>query len=153
MALQASRKDLGAAALFVAIGAYFVLEAMHYDLGTPLRMGPGFMPVLLGSVLVLLGLAVAVVGLRGPDREQSQPFPWRGIVFILGSIVFFGVTLRGLGFVPTVIITAFATALSSRDNNWLAALTIAVALTVLCTLIFVVGLGLIVPWFGPWLRF
>jgi hypothetical protein len=35
----------------------------------------------------------------------------------------------------------------------LAALTIAVALTVLCTLIFVVGLGLIVPWFGPWLRF
>lgn len=153
MALQASRKDLGAAAMFVAIGAYFALEAMNYDLGTPLRMGPGFMPVLLGSVLVVLGLAIAVVGLRGPDADAPQPFPWRGIILILGSIVFFAAVLRGLGFLPTVFLSALATALSSRDNNWLSAAIIAIALTVLCTLIFVIGLGLIVPWFGPWLQF
>ena len=53
----------------------------------------------------------------------------------------------------TVLLSALFTAFSSRANKPLAAVIIAVALCVLCVLIFVVGLGLIVPWFGPWLSF
>lgn len=153
MAIQASRKDLASAAIFVALGAYFALEALNYELGSPLRMGPGFMPVFLGSVLVLLGLAIAAVAFTRTDEGEQQPFAWRGIVLVLGTILFFGATIRGLGFIPVVFITALVTALSSRENNLLAAVTIAVALTVLCLVIFVIGLGLMVPWFGPWLSF
>lgn len=148
-----SRKDLASAAIFIAIGSYFALEALNYELGTPLRMGPGFMPILLGSVLVLLGLAIAVVAFFRSDEGPSQPFAWRGIVLVLGTIIFFGATIRGLGFVPVVFISAFVTAMSSRENNPLGAALIAAALTVLCLVIFVVGLGLMVPWFGPWLSF
>jgi hypothetical protein len=153
MAITASRKDLGAGAIFVAAGSYFALEAMTYDIGTPLRMGPGFMPVLLGGILVLLGLGVAFAGLRKPDAVAPEPFPWRAIVLILGTIIFFGATLRGLGFIPVVFLSALATAFASRSTGPLFAIVLAVGLTVLCTLIFVVGLGLIVPWFGPWLPF
>lgn len=153
MTVQASHKDLASAAMFVAIGAYFVLEALNYDLGTPLRMGPGFMPVALGSVLVLLGLVIAALAFRRTDTGESHPFPWRGMVFVLGTIVFFGATIRGLGFIPVVFLSALFTALSSRENNPLGATIIAVALTVLCLVVFVLGLGLLVPWFGPWLRF
>lgn len=148
-----SRKDLASAAIFIAIGGYFALEAMNYQLGTPLRMGPGFMPLMLGTVLVLLGLAIAVVAMFRSEEGESQPFAWRGIVLVLGSIIFFGATIRGLGFIPVVFVTAFVTALSSRENNPLGAVLIAIALTVLCLVIFVVGLGLMVPWFGPWLSF
>ncbi|SDG83132.1 tripartite tricarboxylate transporter TctB family protein [Pelagibacterium luteolum] len=153
MTISASRKDLASAAMFLAIGSYFTLEALNYDIGTPFRMGPGFMPVALGGVLIVLGLIVALTAFRGPDTDEPTPFPWRGLVLILGTIVFFGATIRGLGFIPVVFLSALATAFSSRANNPIAAVIIAVSLCALCLLIFVVGLGLLVPWFGPWLRF
>lgn len=153
MALQASRKDLASAAIFVAIGAFFVLEALRYELGTPFRMGPGFMPVALGSILIALGLAVAGVAFVRTDEGGIEPFAWRGVLLVLGTIVFFGATIRGLGFVPVVFLSALFAALSSRENKPLGAAIIAAALTVLCLVIFVVGLGLMVPWFGPWLSF
>lgn len=151
MAINASTKDLVSGGLFVAFGSYFALEALNYDTGTPFRMGPGFMPALLGAILVLLGIAVAATGVGKPDRDQQLAPSWRAIVLILGAIAFFGATIRGLGFVPVVLITAFASAMASRLNAPLFAALLAVGLTVLCTLIFKIGLGLGVPLVGPWL--
>ena len=153
MAFNASRNDLAAGGLFVAFGSYFVLEVMHYQLGTPLRMGPGFMPVMLGAILIALGIAVVIKGIGKTDEEAPSPWPWRGIIMVLGTIVFFAATIRGLGFIPVVLISSMATALSSSRNSILSALIISVGLCVLCLLVFIIGLGLIVPWFGPWLRF
>ncbi len=153
MALNASRNDLASGAMFVAFGTFFALEAMKYEFGTPFRMGPGFMPVVLGGILVALGIAVAAKGFGKPDEDAPPAWPWRGIVLVLGVLAFFAATIRGLGFIPVVAITAFVSAISSSRNTALSALVIAIGLTVLCYLIFVVGLGMIVPLFGPWLRF
>lgn len=153
MALNASRNDLAAGAIFVAFGAYFAFEAMGYEFGTPFRMGPGFMPVVLGAVLILLGMGVAAAGFGKPDTEAPGPWPWRGLALVLGTIIFFAATIRGLGFIPVVLIAAVATALSSSKNSIWQALIISVGLCLLCYLVFVVGLGLLVPLIGPWLRF
>ena len=153
MALNASRNDLAAGGMFVAFGGYFVLEATRYEFGTPFRMGPGFMPIVLGAILIALGIAVAAKGYGKPDEEAAPAWPWRGIVLVLGTIIFFAATIRGLGFIPVVLISGFATALSSSRNNLLQALVISVGLCLLCYVIFVVGLGLLVPLVGPWLRF
>ena len=153
MALNASRNDLAAGAMFVAFGAYFALEATRYQFGTPFRMGPGFMPIVLGAVLIALGMAVAAKGFGKPDEEAAPPWPWRGLVLVLGTIIFFATTIRGLGFIPVVLISGFATALSSSRNSLVQALIISVGLCLLCYLIFVVGLGMLVPLVGPWLRF
>ena len=146
-----STKDLVSGGIFVAAGAYFALEALNYEVGTAFRMGPGFMPLFLGAVLAALGLAVAASGWKKPDAEAMLAPSWRGIALIIGVVVFFGATIRGLGFVPVVLVTAFAAAMASRLNSPVFALLLAVTLTVMCTLIFVVGLGMTVPWFGPWL--
>jgi len=153
MALNASRNDLASGAIFIAFGAYFALEALRYEFGTPFRMGPGFMPVVLGGILIALGIAVAAKGWNRPDEETATPWPWRGMLLVLGTILFFAATIRGLGFIPVVLIAGFATALSSSRNNWLSALIISGGLCLLCYLVFVVGLGMIVPLVGPWLRF
>ena len=150
MAAGIATKDLVPGALFVALGAYFALEALTYEIGTPFRMGPGFMPLLLGTLLVLLGLGVAASGWQKPDDVREKP-SWRAMVLIIGVIMFFGFTIRGLGFVPVTLVTGFGAALASRSNSPIFALMLAVGLSVLCTAIFVVGLGLTVPWFGPWL--
>jgi len=151
MAINASTKELVSGGLFAAFGAYFVTESLNYEVGTAFRMGPGFMPLLLGSVLVLLGIGVAASGLKKPDTETRDPVAWRGIILILGVIGFFAATIRGLGFVPVVVIAAFATAMASRMNSPLYAALLAIGLTVMCGLIFKIGLGFQVPWFGPWL--
>ena len=146
-----STKDLVSGGIFVLAGTYFALEALNYEVGTAFRMGPGFMPLLLGSVLALLGLGVAASGWKKPDTETQLAPPWRAMALIIGVIVFFGATIRGLGFVPVVFVSAFAAAMASRLNSPIFAALLAVTLTVMCTLIFVVGLGMSVSWFGPWL--
>lgn len=151
MATSFSTKDLVSGGIFVAAGAYFALEALNYEVGTAFRMGPGFMPILLGGALALLGLGVAASGWKKPDAEKPLSPPWRGMALIIGVIIFFAATIRGLGFVPVVLISSFFAALSSRLNSPLFAILLAVTLTVMCTLIFVIGLGMSVSWFGPWL--
>ena len=151
MATTFSTKDLVAGGVFVVAGAYFALESLNYKLGTAFRMGPGYIPLLLGSALAVLGVAIAASGWKKPEGDKLLPVPWRGLALVVATIAFFGATVRGLGFVPVVFISAFATALASRLNSPLFAALLAVALSVLCTLIFKVGLGLGVPLFGPWL--
>lgn len=151
MLAKFSLREFLAGGIFVLAGAYFALEALNYEVGTPFRMGPGFMPLLLGAVLAGLGLGVAASGWQKPDREKPLRPSWRGIVLIVGVVIFFGATIRGLGFVPVVFVAAFASAMASRLNSPLFAALLAIGLTVLCTAIFVIGLGMTVPWFGPWL--
>ena len=153
MAINASTKELVSGGLFTAFGAYFVAESLNYEVGTAFRMGPGFMPLLLGGVLVLLGIGVAASGLKKPDVDLRDPVAWRGIILILGVIGFFAATIKGLGFVPVVVIAAFATAMASKMNSPVFAALLAIGLTVMCGLIFKIGLGFQVPWIGPWLSF
>ena len=146
-----STKDLVSGGIFVVAGAYFALEALTYEVGTAFRMGPGFMPLFLGAVLTGLGIAVAAGGWKKLDTDERFTPSWRGIGLIIGVVMFFGATIRGLGFVPVVFVSSFAAALSSRLNSPVFAGLLAITLTVMCTLIFVIGLGMSVPWFGPWL--
>jgi hypothetical protein len=146
-----STKDLVSGGLFVLAGAYFALEALNYEVGTAFRMGPGFMPLLLGSALAMLGLGIAASGWNKPETEKPLAPSWRAMALIIGVIVFFGATIRGLGFVPVVFISSFVAALASRLNSPVFAALLAITLTVMCTVIFIVGLGMSVPMVGPWL--
>lgn len=143
--------DLLAGAIFVLIGGAFVVGSLGYELGTPLRMGPGAFPMLVGAVVVALGLAIVAKGLVAGEVAEFGPIPWRAVALIVAALLFFGFTVRGLGFVPTCAVTALLTALASSRVRLLTALAVAGGLTVASTLIFVVGLQVRLPLWGPWL--
>jgi Tripartite tricarboxylate transporter TctB family len=144
--------DVLAGGIFVLIGGAFVVGSLGYELGTPLRMGPGYFPLLVGAILAALGLAVAVKGLIAGEVISFGPIPWRAVAVITVALVFFGLTVRRLGFVPTAAVSAFLTTLASPRVRLLTALAVAAALTVASTLIFIVGLQVRIPLWGPWLR-
>jgi hypothetical protein len=148
-----SASDVLAGAIFVLIGGAFAVGSLGYELGSPLRMGPGYFPLLVGVVLAALGLAIVVKGLIAGEVRSFGPVPWRAITAIVAAVLFFGLTVERLGFVPTAAVTALLTTLASTRVRPLTAVAVAAGLTVASTLIFVVGLQLRIPLWGPWLRF
>jgi hypothetical protein len=147
--------DILAGLIFVAFGLAFAITSLSYELGTPLRMGPGYFPLALGGLLVLLGLLIVGKGVVSGSsaEERFGSVPWRALFLIVAAVLFFGLTVRGLGLVPATAVTALLTALASYRTGILAAVAIAAGLTVLCVLIFVFALQLRLPLFGPWLSF
>ena len=177
------RHDLLAGGTFVVIGLAFAVPAGRYELGSALQMGPGYYPLVLGGLLVVLGVGVAVEGLlhrRGSrhtpvgdtapapapgndaggddpggddadgdvtDGDERGPVPWTSMALVVAAIVAFALGVRELGLVPALLICTFLAALAGRRRAvWAAG--VAVGLTVLCVLIFVVALQLRLPLFG-----
>ena len=154
MTAQKSMKDLLAGLIFITIGLAFGYAALSYQIGTALRMGPGYFPIILAGILTLLGVVIVVQSFAtGPDETPIGGVPWLGVVLITGALVFFGATVRGLGLAPALFVTAFLSAVSSKQTGVVGALAIAAFLTLLSVLIFIVGLGLPLPMLGRWLNF
>ena len=139
-------------ALLIVFGAFFAMQSLDLELGTAFRMGPGYFPLLLAGVLILLGLVVLVQAIR-VRGEPVGPIAWRGILFILVAPIFFGLTVRGLGFVPALFLTVLIAAFASSRMRPLTAIVLAAALTAFSVAIFSYGLGLPFQRFGPWLPF
>ncbi|WP_134724384.1 tripartite tricarboxylate transporter TctB family protein [Paracoccus luteus] len=144
--------DLIAGVFLMATGLFFGWQALGLELGTSLRMGPGYFPLVLSGLLVLIGLLVLLKAF-GREDEPFGLIAWRGIMFILPAPVFFGLTVRGLGFVPALFVTTLIASQASMRMRPLPALGLAVAVTILATLVFSYGLGLPFRRFGPWLPF
>lgn len=151
MDLKDARKDLGAGAVFVAFGLAFAITASTYEVGSPLRMGPGFFPLALGAILVVLGLLIALKAFVSPETGEFGPVPWRSAALLVAAILFFGFAVRGLGIAPTLFVSVLLAALAGRDIKVVPALVIAGSLTVLSILIFIVALQLPLPLLGNWL--
>jgi len=146
-----ARKDILAGLIFVAFGFGFAALATDYEVGTPVRMGPGYFPLVLGGILAVLGGSILVKGFLERDGEVIGAVPWRAIVLIIAAVLFFGFTVRGLGLVPATFVAALLSALASRRTSVLRVTLVSVGLTVVCVLVFVVALSLRLPLVGPWI--
>ena len=144
--------DLRRRRVHALIGAGFAIASRNLDLGTPQRMGPGLFPLILASVLLLLGIAIAAQSFFVVEEAMGR-VPWRGLILILAAPVLFGSTVQGLGLIGAVALaTATATFASQRAGLMLSAL-LTLGLTIFCVLVFSYGLGLPIPLRGAWLRF
>lgn len=153
--LEARRalRDILAGAIFVALGLAFALGSLAYTIGTPGRMGPGFFPLAVGIVLVVIGIAVVVKGFIAGEGEAIGGLEWRAVVLITAALAFFALTVRGLGVAPALFGATLLGTLGRSRTKVLEALVISVGLTVLSIVIFVVLLRLRLPLTGPWLPF
>lgn len=144
-----SPKDFWCGLLLIAIAAIFAFGLLRLPIGTAFRMGPGYFPMVLTILLAALGAAILINGLR-VDGSPVGATPLRALLLVTLPVVFFGLTLRGLGLVLSLAITVLATTFAVRDWNPAVALSTTLALVVACVAIFVLGLGLPLSLFGPW---
>ncbi len=149
--MKRSAKDVLAGLTFVGFGLAFAVGALAYDIGDPVRMGPGFFPLVVGVLLAVLGGLIAVTRSNEPDEEPISAPPWRAAGLILAALVVFGLTVRGLGLIPSIFVTALLASFASRETKPLVAVLLAVGLTALSIAIFVFALSLRLPLVGPWI--
>ena len=58
--LRTFNKDRVGAGLLILMGAGIVAQGLTYRMGAITSMGAGFIPVVLGTLLVLVGVAIGV---------------------------------------------------------------------------------------------
>jgi hypothetical protein len=146
-------RDVAGGLLVMAIGAGFFLFGRELEMGSSFRMGPGYFPTILSLLMVGLGAAMTVLAWRASHREGAfGHVPWRGLLLVVGATVFFGLTLRGLGLAPVLVLVVLATAWASRYATWRGSVPLALGLAAFCTVLFIRGLGLPLPLLGPWVE-
>ena len=144
-------KDVLAGAIFIMLGAAFATGSLGYGIGTPGQMGPGWFPLVLGLVLVGLGILVIGKGFVAGTGETIGEVDWRAAVLITAALLFFGLTVRGLGVVAALFGASILTALARSQTSVREALLIATGLTALSVVIFIFALQLRLPLLGNWI--
>lgn len=142
-------KDLASGLIFTAVGLlYGLITYFELPIGRALNMGPGYFPIVLSGLLVMLGgILVARSGVTVPEQSFGK-MPWRGVAMISLAILVFSLTLRPLGLFPASLITSAIAALSSPAIKPVRAVMIGFGIAVFCTILFGYLIKLQIPVLG-----
>ncbi len=134
-------QDLLAGLLFVLLGMLAIVVSARYPMGTAQRMGPGYVPTLLGWGLVILGLAIAGRALRSKGGALPS-WSARPVLLVGGAIVAFALLLERAGLVlSTLALVAIGSLAAHRARPGEAAV-LYLSLVLLGAGLFVYALGL-----------
>lgn len=129
----------GIALMAIAIFALWAssdLQGMH-----GFSFGAGTAPRMFAGLLLVLGAAIAVVGLV-VEGQHLATYHWRGPLFVSLSILSFAVTIRPLGLVISAFLTFMISALGTPETRWKETIIVGICLTAFCSFLFPYGLGL-----------
>jgi len=104
-------KDVYAGVIFIGIGATAFAMAQQYEIGTASHMGPGYLPALVGILLVALGAFSLLNAFRIPipdpiAKESLEPF-----VLVVTSVVAFALLIDSAGLIVAMFALVFISCL------------------------------------------
>lgn len=142
-----NQRDFWSGVMFLAIGVGFAWGATNYSFGSSARPGPGYFPFGLGIILAGIGALVLFKSLTIESHGGGKigPVAWKPLIVILGSVALFGLLLPLLGLILTLPVLIVLSALAGDEFHLGEALINAAILTVGSWLVFIKGLGLILP--------
>jgi hypothetical protein len=139
-------KNVLSGVFFIGVGGLGLFMAQDYPMGTALRMGPGYFPIVLSAMLILFGIYCLVQGLLKPEKLPGQWSPRALLILPLATVVF-GVLMEHAGFIPALIALVFVSAYAGNEFKFLEVLIMAIGLTIGSWALFIWGLGLPYPLF------
>jgi putative tricarboxylic transport membrane protein len=139
-------RQLYAGAIFLAIGALAFAQATQYRLGSAFHMGPGYFPICLSILLMMLGIAAIIQDLMIRRPKPLAAWEWRDLALLVSGVVLFALLIDRAGLLAAsagLIVTSCATRLLSRPIE---VLIVWAVLTVFCGVIFIEIFGLPFQW-------
>ncbi len=143
------KRDYYAGGLMLLLGVGAAVAGSGYKVGSLAKMGPGFMPVMLGVVLAFLGILIAGTALGSSEIDNKKFLPdnpqWFGWLCILGGPVLFIILGQYAGMIPAVFACVFVCALGDKTATYKSSAMLAAAVTVFGVLLFHYLLGIPFP--------
>lgn len=133
---------LGIAALLVAV-VYLFLSA-QLPIGTVMRPGPGFFPLVLGAVAAVIGAGIALGWMLAPKSEEPIRVSPRSLL-MAAAMLAAAVLLPVLGYVPASFLLAAAALKLLSSRGLLVDLGVAALLAVASFALFGLLLGIPLP--------
>ncbi|MBN9083657.1 MAG: tripartite tricarboxylate transporter TctB family protein [Rhizobiales bacterium] len=143
-----SPQDLGAGLVFIAIGVAGVYFGQDLTYGSSSRMGPGYFPIILSYLTIMMGL---IIGGRGfaLDGPPIQRIPLRPISFVILAILAFGFLIEQIGLALTTVAVIFIASAARKQFNVKETVVLAIVVAALCVGVFIYGLSQPMPaWWG-----
>jgi hypothetical protein len=127
--------------MFAGFGFLALLLGGDLPLGTPTRMGSGYVPRMLSFVLIGLGALIAIraVITRSGPVEAPQ---FRPIIMITLGVVAFTLLIERAGFIPAGIVMIALASFGGHEFRLKEAVALCVVMLIVCTAIFKFGLGM-----------
>jgi hypothetical protein len=138
------RADLWAGLLFAGVGALSLWVGADYSMGVASRIGPGYLPRLLGILLLAIGVFLAVRSRWTSDTVDTE-IAWRPAGLVLASVAAFALTFEATGLVPAILVAVAIANYAMPENRWLTALVLGALLAFFTWALFVKALSLPLP--------
>jgi hypothetical protein len=134
-------QDVVAGLTFIAFGAFFLFFGRNYPIGSTLRMGPGYMPMLLGWSVVGVGAIIAIKGALSAG-EKLTGWALRPLILINFAFFAFAWTIESMGLFVTALLAMMVAAVAGEEFKFREQLILALCMAVACAALFIYGLGL-----------
>ena len=134
------KRDYYAGALMLLLGVGAAVTGTGYKFGSLARMGPGFLPVVLGVVLAFLGILIAATALGSSEGDHKKFLPdhpqWFGWFCILCGPILFIILGQFGGMIPAVFACVFVCALGDKTATYKSSAILAAVITVFGVVLF-----------------
>ena len=138
----------GSGLLLLLLSLPFVLGLEGLPIGTLQRIGPGLVPGMVLSVVLLIAGGLLIWGMFGPKlktRQDELNLDWeglRGILMISGGVAAFMILLPSVGLLIAAFVTSLISSMARPPFRTLPAVALAMFNTAAIWLVFVVLLDL-----------
>lgn len=141
--------DFASGLLFLLIGGAVALASTAHKIGTTMRMGPGYFPLVLGVILAAIGLILVVRNVRLDINASESAFIericFRSVILISLSMLLFAFTVQKAGLIIATCGLVLVSGVAYRAFSWKQLGLLCIALAGFATVVFIYGLGLPVP--------
>ena len=110
----------------IAIALGFGLQSLHYSIGSFARAGPALFPLMISSMLLLLGIASVVQSFRA--RREEMNFNFQNIAIIIASLCGFALISRYVNMILGIVFLVFVSSLAAPSYSIVRNLKIAAGL-------------------------
>lgn len=139
------------AIFWLLVSVIICLKSFNLGVGTTSNPGPGFMPLIAGAIIGLLGLVLFFQALRSKQRQKTEEeskigiklYPMVPVLFIL---VAYSVSLKWLGYLLSTFSLVFFLILIGRaEKKWGFVIVVTFLTTLLSYLVFCIWLQCPLP--------
>ena len=140
-------RDVCAGLLFLGFGGVALSLVGDYSIGSVMRMGTGYFPLLIGALLCALGAFILLRGLAFSAEQVGLAglFSLRPGLSVIGAVVAFAVLLPSLGLALAALAMTVLSGLARRKANLTELTVLGSALGGFSALVFAWALGLNLP--------